>query len=775
MRVLVFSLLVAGVCAATPGFGQNEDADALVNAGDVLFKLNEDKQEALEKYREALQLTPTHVRANYMAGLSYLRTSRKSWALNYLLKAYTADPDFVPELKIGADLYPDLTYLIGRAFQVGENYTRAEDYYEKFQVQLEHNAASRMAMLKKADAARAATRRIFECQNALELKKNALDLHIAGINEINSPYAEYGPVFTPDGLEMYFTSRRPGRDLQPMDGKLQFFEDIYVSRKDNKGKWGEPEQVKEWCTPFNESVLCISPDGKTMVLSMGKDEGDLFFSKRKNDGRWEKPEKAGSNINSDSRETSACFSAKGDKLYFASDRPDGFGGLDLYVSEKKSNGKWASAVNLGSLVNTSYDEEAPSINAEGNMLIFSSKGHKSIGGYDIFMAKWDTSAKAFKVPENMGVPINSVEDDHTYNTDPDGQAYYASFREKGLGDMDIFVLRQGPPVPEEEKKQREEFKQIAKVQAPLMEDRVNTMATDTSAVQAVEADRIAKLETAAKVEMAKEVVQAEAPAATAEVPKTAQAVPGGNFEVLVMEPGNDAGEAASGQGYFKYDPGRDMEAVAPAKKETIVRVLILDTDTRLPLDGELTFTDQDTKEEIKPLRVRNGVYELAIVNHTAKDFMVSVQKEGFHFKNIMVNVPAASATRSILLARNIELKKHTLNKPRILRNVYFDFDEAELSERSVFELEMLKKMMEENQRLIIEVAGHADFMGVEKYNLELSQKRAEKVVEYLASKGIDKGRLRAQGFGEAKPAPGTDETENGRSLNRRTEFMILAQ
>ena len=84
-------------------------------------------------------------------------------------------------------------------------------------------------------------------------------------------------------------------------------------------------------------------------------------------------------------------------------------------------------------------------------------------------------------------------------------------------------------------------------------------------------------------------------------------------------------------------------------------------------------------------------------------------------------------------------------------------------------------MLSENEKLIIEISGHADFLGEDEYNDKLSKARADKVVSYLASKGIDKSRLRAQGYGEKKPAPGTDTSEEGRSLNRRTEFMIMAQ
>ncbi|HOY97441.1 MAG TPA: OmpA family protein, partial [Catalimonadaceae bacterium] len=300
-------------------------------------------------------------------------------------------------------------------------------------------------------------------------------------------------------------------------------------------------------------------------------------------------------------------------------------------------------------------------------------------------------------------------------------------------------------------------KELAKANEPLMENEVNELSEDSSATKAAEADRIAK----------KEEIQNNAVASS-------EAGTKGNFEVKVLEEDPSA-STANGQGYYMYDPMKDLQTASAGRKETAVRILVLDTDTRIPLDGDVVFIDQDTKEKITPVRVRNGVYEIMIANATSKNFMVAIEKEGFHFKNIMVNVPPASRSRSIFVTRNIELKRHTLNKPRILRNVYFDFDQAEISDRSNHELDMLYKMLTENDKLIIEVSGHADFLGEDDYNNELSKKRAEKVVAYLTSKGIDKGRLRAMGYGEKKPAPGTDSTENGRALNRRTEFMIMAQ
>lgn len=772
MKRVAISLLMAFQILAIPVFAQNKNTavESLISEGDALYKNKGGKRLALEKYRAAIDLDPDHVKANYMAGLCYLQTSQKSRSLNYFLKAHDIEPDFVPDMKIGVDLFPDLRFLIGRAFHVGENYTKAEEYYGHFKEALAQGSASRYSLSNKGAANRATERRIFECLVADEMKKIPLDSRIINLKAINSPYPDYGPVFTPDGKTLYFTSRRPGGMSKELDEDLHFFEDIYKATKDSTGKWGNVQLVKELCTPGHESVLCISPDGKHMIISRGEGNGDLFICEKALFGKWNTPVPMGKNINTSGRETGAFLVAGGKKVFFASDRSGGFGGLDLYYAEKRSNGTWGSAVNLGPKVNTSFDEDAPMVQPDGLALIFSSKGHKSMGGFDIFKAQWDPALQEFKNPQNLGFPINSADDDNTYVIAPDtGIAYYASFKETGEGDLDIYHLMNGAPLPEEEKKDREEFKELARVNEPLLETKVNDLSKDSSAIQAEEADRVAIIEKAAEKAQKEEV---------ANPPQPQQIASDRQFEVTILEESNTPVVAAppveNGSGYFLYDPNRDL-VETDNRKETYVRVLILDTDTRIPLDGNVIFIDEDTKEQIRPDRVRNGVYELVANNKTAKDYMIAVEKDGFHFKNIRISIPPASATRSIFVTRNIELKRHTLNKPRILRNVYFDFDQAELSSRSFHELEMLRKMLEENEKLIIEIAGHADFVGTDDYNHDLSKKRAESVVAYLTEKGIDKSRLRAQGYGERKPVPGSDTSETGRALNRRTEFMIMAQ
>jgi hypothetical protein len=158
-------------------------------------------------------------------------------------------------------------------------------------------------------------------------------------------------------------------------------------------------------------------------------------------GEWSIPEKLGPNINTDDRETHASLSSDGKYLFFTSDRAGGFGGLDIYVSEKMRNGMWGPARNLGDAVNTKFNEEGPYIHPDGNTLYFSSKGHENMGGYDIFKSQ-KTEFGTWTKAENIGYPINTIGNDVFFMPTADGQrAYYASQRNPDQIDTDIFLIK----------------------------------------------------------------------------------------------------------------------------------------------------------------------------------------------------------------------------------------------------------------------------------------------------------------------------------------------
>lgn len=167
-------------------------------------------------------------------------------------------------------------------------------------------------------------------------------------------------------------------------------------------------------------------------------DGNIYSTALDGD-TWSKPVKLNENINTKHWEPSAFISADGNSLYFASNKPGGFGGLDLYMSKRGSDGDWDKAVNLGAGINTPYDEDAPSIHPDGVTLSFSSNGHNTMGGFDIFTSLLSYEG-IWSEPVNVGYPINTTDDDIFYMVSPNGKtAYFSSFREDGLGEKDNYM------------------------------------------------------------------------------------------------------------------------------------------------------------------------------------------------------------------------------------------------------------------------------------------------------------------------------------------------
>lgn len=286
-------------------------------------------------------------------------------------------------------------------------------------------------------------RHINSCQQAKSLMKHPEDVMIRNLGKnINSEFAEYIPIITSSEDEMYFTSRRSNSTGGKKDPNNNYFEDIYYSKK-NGSTWTKPvNTLSSINTPTHDATAAISSDGESMLIYRTNKQltgGDLYITNKTN-GEWDEPKTLDKNINSDFQEASACFSPDGNTLYFSSNRPGGFGGRDLYRVRMLPNGEWSLPKNLGSTINTPYDEDSPFIDVDGRTLYFASEGHNSMGGYDIFISKRQ-GKEHWTSPDNLGFPANSVEDDLYLSLTPGGRkGYYSSEMENGYGDQDLYEI-----------------------------------------------------------------------------------------------------------------------------------------------------------------------------------------------------------------------------------------------------------------------------------------------------------------------------------------------
>jgi outer membrane protein OmpA-like peptidoglycan-associated protein len=284
---------------------------------------------------------------------------------------------------------------------------------------------------------------IVECMNGKELVASPGNFSIVNIGrEINSEFEDYAPVVNEQETEIIFTTRRREGNLnQNVADDNKPYEDIFISYKRN-GAWTYATNIGENInTPYHDSNLALSADGKTLYMLKDEGGGDIYFCQQRQDGTWGPPAALPGSINSSYEEKSITISKDEKTLYFSSNRPGGLGGTDLYKATKDAKGEWTNVKNLGASINTEFDEEGPFIGYDMVTLYFSSKGHKNMGSFDIFESTFDAQKNKWSEPQNLGYPINTPDDDIFYMTSPDGKrAYYSSVREDGLGYTDIFII-----------------------------------------------------------------------------------------------------------------------------------------------------------------------------------------------------------------------------------------------------------------------------------------------------------------------------------------------
>jgi len=343
----------------------------------------------------------------------------------------------------------EMKYYLGKAYHLNYKFKEAipllQDFINNF-ASIKKPTEEQNAMLEDAFLL------LNYSENGKSIMENKVFCKIENIGPpINTEASEYVPVISADESVMIFTYVGPkstgglvNDDLKPDKEEGYYHEDIMISYKKDDGTWTEPVGIPELNTPGHDAAIALSPDGQTLFLfkSTDEDKGDIYMSILEGD-KWTEPVRLNSNINTEYWEGSCSLSADGRYLYFASERPGGYGGRDLWVSEKIGD-DWGPAVNLGPVINTKYDEDAPFIHPDGITLFFSSKGHNSIGGYDIMYSI--KKEGQWLPPRNMGIPLNTTEDDRYYVINARGdRGYFSSNRGGygGKGQQDIYTSTPG--------------------------------------------------------------------------------------------------------------------------------------------------------------------------------------------------------------------------------------------------------------------------------------------------------------------------------------------
>ena len=408
-----------------------ELANIYLEQAEQIYKEQKEAIEiAKELFVQAADLDSLNIRANWMAGKLYLETVNKDRSTKYFLRVEAVNPRY----------RFDLPYYIGRGYQYGLDFDLAIEKFEFYKKRLIANKGYRG---RDRVPLRIVNRNIEECKNGKDIIKKPSEYSIKNSGEnINSVWPDYAPVLDKEETFMIFTSRRQEGNLnENVDKDNFYFEDIFISKKIN-GQWTPAENIGESInTTYHESCIAISANGKRLYIYSDENMGDIYYSDY--DGKeWSRPLPLTDRINSTSySERSISETSSEDVLIYTSDRPGGYGGMDIYMITKDSKGNWSRSKSLGPVINTRNDEDGPFLAYDGKTLYFSSSGHKGYGGYDVFKSVYDSTNQEWSPPINLGYPVNTPDDEVYFKVSDDNKTgYYASIREGSLGYTDIFTV-----------------------------------------------------------------------------------------------------------------------------------------------------------------------------------------------------------------------------------------------------------------------------------------------------------------------------------------------
>lgn len=637
------------------------------HAGDIYFK------QALPFLLRAQEFNPNNDELNFMLGFVYFNIEPMTdKAYKHLEAAYKLNP------KLNE---PDLTYALAWDLQLNLKWDEAIKYYQ-ITLDIANKEPKDNAILIEE-----LNKKIKECKFGSKYTSNPERVYVDNLGPaINTNYPEYSAFITADESMIVFTACRDNTTGGKRDeNNGSYFEDLYLSFKEH-GKWA-PSQ--NFGTNINsedhDATAGLSGDGSTLFIYKfrDKDGGDIYVSKLSGN-TWSKPEHLNKNINSKDHESSVSLSYDGKKLYFVSDRPGGLGDRDIYVSTLDAKGEWGPAVNLGPDINTKYAEEGVFMHPDGKTLYFSSKGHGTMGGFDIFKSVFENGK--WGEPQNLGYPVNGPDDDVFFVVSGSGyHGYFASSKPGGYGDKDIYKIT---------------F--LGAEKSPVLMNEDNLLASVAAPVSEFKAEKI----------------------------------------------------------------------VTQGPKMTILKGIISDEQTKQPLEAQIELIDNEKNEVIATFKSNSTSGKYLVSLPSGKNYGIAVKREGYLFHSENFDLPASADFQEV--EKNIELKKIDIGKTIVLRNIFFDFDKATIRPESANELDRLIKLLNENPTIRIELGSHTDSKGSDDYNMKLSQSRSQSVVNYLITKGISASRLEAKGYGETKPIA-TNDTDEGRQENRRTEFKILSK
>ncbi|WP_020528732.1 OmpA family protein [Flexithrix dorotheae] len=643
-------------------------------------------KEAYNYFLDVLYQSPDNIEAKYYAGICHLESQSPKKALEYLKEVK----------KQTGDYYSELPYHLARAYYQNLKFEKAMAKLE--QVSDHSEIAEQKARLKQM---------IHYAQDYYKAENHVIVKNL-GPN-VNTTNREYSTVISSDHKTILFTSKVSNL---AKDESLSDDENIFTTIMDEETfEWNKPKPIKGMNSNGNDATIQLFDNDRKMVTYH---KGDLHISEFEN-GVWQKG-KGIKGINTPSYEAHCFIANEGNTIFFSSNYGTYDTDLDLYFSTKDKDGNWTEPKPLTNL-NTRFDEDSPFL-AEDGTLYFSSKGHTSMGGFDIFKTRYDSLLQQWEEPQNLGVPINSVFDDIFY-VNYGKVAYFSSSRPGGYGGPDIYNSFLFDKVKMEGRlleKQSQKPISNGKIQVKNANEVVYETVTNSHGKY----ELIIPIETEVEISIIKSSTLLH------------------KEKYMVKVSFKDVNDNIYD---FVLDVNKFGDELPTVNREIFSKTKSI----RLSAINDWQENDILFSEDI-PSKIEISVGDLALEK--------PLEDPPEHKK---LNLPKLALGKSINLS------------------LYFDNDNSIIKEQFYGELDRIGEFLLTQSDIIIEVAGHTDSNGSNEYNMKLSDQRAKAVALYLIEKGIDKSRIVAVGYGENFPLASNDDEVNGRELNRRVEIKRINQ
>lgn len=768
-----FVFLLTFLCLPSSIFSQSKGKlKRIARKADNLYSFTE-YNKALPLYLSLLEKKPDNVIYNFRVGVCYLNSNMESQkSIGYLETA-------IKNISSPKDSIAEIFYYSGNAYHIFNRFTEA---IKEFKIAI--------SLLDKNDSldTQFIDQEIEQCKNGEKLMNNPTNTDVFNLEQsVNSIYPDYAPVIMPDQSMLIFTSKRKGTTGKRITPDGGFYEDIFISQNISED-WSACKKLDScfvkpnfWTALFSpaksigkaintnehDASISLSPDGKKLFIYRFNAVWQSSF----NNGIWEKPVKLNNYINGKrSHEPSVSLTIDENILYFVSEREGGFGGKDIYKSLKQADGTWGPAENLGPVINTEEDEEAPYIDPETNILYFSSQGHNSIGGFDVFKTKFENNE--WKTPENLGYPVNSGADDIFYIfNDKLNKGYISSMRSDGIGNFDIFAIRNIKPANiilfTTYGKNLKPTDSLGKI-TELKTNNVTDLSLRQNNYLVYNSNTNFKLVLPEYPDNTNKITfEFKTPKAYGDFPFYQEI----NYDEVKNYTGKLIGYKTTVYNIFF---NIEKEIQKNTKRDTLIK-------------KEIAYADfvRTLKPDNKNFQVFTHINYIdtslyAINTHITKDTSKYVINTHITKDTSKYVINTHTVTDTSAYAINTHsLTDTTTGTPKIIfKTLLFDFSKSDLTTESKNELEKIVTFLKSNNKISMEIVGHTDSKGSEEFNFRLAKNRAITVKNYLVLKGINSNRLKTTSMGESQPIAlneNADHSDNpeGRKQNRRIEFKIL--